>query len=1329
MPAEKHQHNFLIALPLCLDIIEEECDIFNKGGVESETIIEGDKDYIGDGEHDNVEGVEDSIDYHNTTTSNAKSDTFLKGDTELNEKDNDERIFSRLHTSSSTSTSTPRLNLDKDLIEEEDDDSSYSCPSTSSTSDFLDDSNSTYSSALDEDDDDASANHSTSLKEYDCVYNSTLTRGCIQAICDEVNSSIANSPIVQVIKSRSHFFEGDITVLTVTDGVHQISSRIPTSAVSNFSCENAIIQLDSFDLYTTAFDDSMSLTINAITYMSQASIEICDTIDINQHRKWYDLFRLAMDTPFKEMIQEQRRYDLEEAPTWQQKSLYKLEKSKTDIQFISNEVKRRRKIGLLDELLERSNQKLQSSLCKLVTPSIQNISTMDIDQPNQTTPVVQVISVWQWQHTTDVEIFISDGIFWTSAILPSSTTFAAFQENDLIRLNKFSIKNTLLTRREIIVTDAEIVGHLDNDIGQPIHLAAHKHQQNIIQLAQSCKSLQYREEYNKDVLSCHCLLQLHDITDELTAFADDVKLRQQVGFWDELVTKSSEMQCSIAQNLLTPSAIRQLSTVDTTQANMLQPIVQITNVEKLDDYIYLDISDGINYISAFLPKTSAAIAINVGDVIQMNEYHSYTDFANILQLYICSYTFVGHTDTTIGTPLEFNGCNMRDKISTLVGACRPLNLDAKILESENTFSIFLLNDIFDDVHLIHKEVRRRERDGFWNQLLSASILMQHSRQHRCPSVLADEPGIPFVIPRPTTIMKVIPDDELPFEVESNINDESEISMQEAEHSLPFQVPQPTAIVKNQPNLTDVVEKLNMSPPYPGFQPICDANSNSSASSYNTVPDVPITQATTTFSTDEAEDTIWHSGINQEPTYQIMDQKVNTLHCIPEGVILEVGDIYFSCRPQRYEDIAVTISFIDEIVRELETQLENCPVAHVNINVPDEVAPPDYYPKDLASAIESVDKAISDTDNTTTTSNGSTGANPSTPNASGSPPPVNTICNINMPSSGTTIPVNNNKAPTISPLSLLQVYSMDIDCNNESNFTPIVQVIDIQDSMSYNDVVHITISDGSYSISMIISKSSKLSHVHGNDLIQLNRFNMYLNIFGDRRLKIESFNVVGRLNEKVGTSVSVVTHMKRQNIRQVVTTCKPLQFRQDFSEPALNQLSDFELDCLSKELSAIIVEIQRRKKVRFWSKLVDASFDKQRRIKRLMQFLTKFNSNPPPPQPHWKLVASPNDSHNFVFNHTNKDVIYDIITHNHPMKPTSTKCDLLDVMKLHDIKGWIDCNQPISNNTGCVNLDHNKNTIPSFQTSLIDCDFNSVMKLHDIRGWIDLHSLSPYPNNH
>ena len=678
-----------ITMHASLDVIYEESGTIIKG---EDSNMEGD-DYTTTDESssftsdpfDNSSSVKGDVDYvnsYNGTLSDVDSETIIEGD--------------------------------KDLIEEEEDDnSSYSSPSTSSTTDFFDDSSSTYSCS-DLDDDDHSADHNASLEEYNCVRNSILSRGCIQAICDEVYSNtFTNGPIVQVIKSRSHFIEDDITVLTVTDGVHQISSRIPTSTVSSFSCENAIIQLDSFALYTNTYDDdNMSLTINAITYMSQSSIEICDTIEINQQKKWSDLCRLAMDTPFKEMIQEQRLYDLEEAPTWQKESLYKLEKMKTDLQCISNEMKCRHEIGLFDELLTASNQMQHRTLSNLVTPSIQDISTMDINQPNQTTPVVQVISVWQWQHTTDVEIFISDGIFWTSAILPSSTTFAAFQENDLIRLNKFSIKNTLLTRREIIVTDAEIVGQLDYDIGQPIQLAAYEQQQTIIQLAQSCQSLQYREEYGKDILSCNCLFQLHHITKELTAIADDMKLRQQVGFWDELVTKSSEMQCSIIQNLLTPSAIRQLSTVDTTQANILQPIVQITNVEKLDDHVYLDISDGINYISAFLPKTPAAIAINVRDVIQLNEYHSYTDLANILQLYIYSYTSVGHTDNTIGTPLELNGCNMGNKISTLVCACRPLNLDARILESENTFSIFLLNDIFDEVDIIHKEVGRRERDGF-----------------------------------------------------------------------------------------------------------------------------------------------------------------------------------------------------------------------------------------------------------------------------------------------------------------------------------------------------------------------------------------------------------------------------------------------------------------------------------------------------------------------------------------------------------------------------------------------------------------------------------------
>eukprot|EP00956_Cyclotella_meneghiniana_P008754 scaffold11976_cov22-Cyclotella_meneghiniana.AAC.1 len=1305
-----------ITMHASLDVIYEESGTIIKG---EDSNMEGDDYTTTD---DSSSFTSDPFD--NSSTDDSSSFTSDPFDNSSSVKSDVDYVNSYNGTLSDVDSETI-IEGYKDLIEEEDyDNSSYSFPSTSSTTDFLDDSSSTYSCS-DLEDDDHSADHNALLEEYNCVRNSILSRGCIQAICDEVYSNtVTNGPIVQVLSSRSNFFDCDVTVLTVTDGVHQISADIPTSAILNANWEYAIIQLDSYELHRTTFRRNISLSIDAVTYLTHTGTpptEICDTLDINWLQQWSDICQLAMGTPFEETIRDQHRYDLDEATRWERKSSFTLEELKTDIQFISEEVKRRSKIGLLDELLERSNQMLQSSLCKLVTPSIEDISTMDINQPNQTTPVVQVMSVWQWQHTTDVEIFISDGIFWTSAILPSSTTITAPQQNDLIRLNKFSIKNTSFTSREIIVTDAGFVAHLDNDIGQPIHLAVYEQQQTIIQLGQSCKSLQYREEYGKDVLSCNCLFQLHDVTEELTAIVDDVKLRQQVGFWDELVTKSSEMQSSIIQNLLTPSAIRQLSTEDTTQANVLQPIVQITNVEELDDYIYLDISDGINYISAFLPKTPAAIAINMHDVIQLNEYYSYTDLANIIQLSIDSYTSIGHTDNTIGTPLEFNGYTMRNKISTLVSACRPLNLDAKVLESENTNSIFLLNDIFDEVDLIHKEVRRRERDGFWNQLLSASIQMQDSRQHRCPYVMADEPNIPFVIPQPTTILKVIPDDELPFQTNSNINNETEISMQEAEYPSPFQVLQPTMITKNEPNLTNVVEKLQTSPPYSCHQPRDDADFNNK-SSYDAVPDVPITQATTTSSTDEAEDTTWHSGTNQEPTYQIiMDKKVNTLHCIPEGVILEVGDT--SAADHKDEDIAVTISSINEIVRELETQLENSPVAHVNINVPEEVAPPEHYPTDLASAIESVDKAISDTDNT-----GSTGANPSTLNVSESPPPVNAICNINMPSSCTTIPMNNNKPPIISPLSLLQLYSMDIDCNNESNFIPIVQVIDIQNGM-LNDVVHITISDGSYLISMIISKSSKLSQVHENDLIQLNRFNMRLNIFGDRRLNIESFDLVGRLNEQVGTPVSVVTHMKRQSIRQVVTTCKPLQFRQDFSEPALNQLSDIELECLSKELSAIIVEIQRRKKVRFWSKLVDASFDKQRRIKRLMQFLNKFNSNPPPPKPHWKLVATPNDSHNFVFNHTNKDVIYDIITHNHPMKPTLTKCDLLAVMKLHDIKGWIDCNQPISNNTGTgyVNLDdnNNNNTIPSFQTSLIDCDFNSVMKLHDIRGWINLHSLSPY----
>jgi len=65
---------------------------------------------------------------------------------------------------------------------------------------------------------------------------------------------------------------------------------------------------------------------------------------------------------------------------------------------------------------------------------------------------------------------------------------------------------------------------------------------------------------------------------------------------------------------------------------------------------------------------------------------------------------------------------------------------------------------------------------------------------------------------------------------------------------------------------------------------------------------------------------------------------------------------------------------------------------------------------------------------------------------------------------------------------------------------------------------------------------------------------------------------------------------------------------------------------------------------------------------------------------FRRIKTQIDSKPYTFCPTNKDVIYDIIT-----------------------------------------------TIPSFQTSLFDCDFNSVMKLHDIRGWIDLiHSLSHYP---
>ena len=43
-----------------------------------------------------------------------------------------------------------------------------------------------------------------------------------------------------------------------------------------------------------------------------------------------------------------------------------------------------------------------------------------------------------------------------------------------------------------------------------------------------------------------------------------------------------------------------------------------------------------------------------------------------------------------------------------------------------------------------------------------------------------------------------------------------------------------------------------------------------------------------------------------------------------------------------EDIAETISSIDAIVKELEAEMENSPVAHVNINVPEEISALERY---------------------------------------------------------------------------------------------------------------------------------------------------------------------------------------------------------------------------------------------------------------------------------------------------------------------------------------------------------------------------------------------------
>lgn len=65
---------------------------------------------------------------------------------------------------------------------------------------------------------------------------------------------------------------------------------------------------------------------------------------------------------------------------------------KTEIKFISNEVRRLTAIGLFDEMLTPSNQIHRHVIRKLVTPTTQEISTMDTDTPNQITPVVQVKS-------------------------------------------------------------------------------------------------------------------------------------------------------------------------------------------------------------------------------------------------------------------------------------------------------------------------------------------------------------------------------------------------------------------------------------------------------------------------------------------------------------------------------------------------------------------------------------------------------------------------------------------------------------------------------------------------------------------------------------------------------------------------------------------------------------------------------------------------------------------------------------------------------------------------------------------------------------------------
>ena len=94
----------------------------------------------------------------------------------------------------------------------------------------------------------------------------------------------------------------------------------------------------------------------------------------------------------------------------------------------------------------------------------------------------------------------------------------------------------------------------------------------------------------------------------------------------------------------------------------------------------------------------------------------------------------------------------------------------------------------------------------------------------------------------------------------------------------------------------------------------------------------------------------------------------------------------------------------------------------------------------------------------------------------------------------------------------------------STFTPIVQVIKIEDSYFGKDKALITISDGSYWISTTISKSS---NVQVNDLIliQLNEIKIFKGIFTEKCLRLKSAEVVGRLSEQSGSPVSLDTHMK------------------------------------------------------------------------------------------------------------------------------------------------------------------------------------------------------------